>query len=224
VTEPPAVGKRRLLGRAERAASILAAAARAFGAAGYAGTSMDDIAAEAGVTRLILYRHFDSKQQLYEAVLDHTRAQLQEGLAYRERGPRPEMLRELLRVVRADPHGFRLLFWHAPREPRFAAYSASLSDQVAGVAEQGMREQIPDPQLRGWLAGMVGDFALQGILSWLEVGDESRDDEAAQVLVAAAAGIIAAAANRGTHPSTSGGGEPGASAERGGGAAEDADG
>ena len=35
-------------------------------------TSLDDIAAEAGVTRVILYRHFDSKTDLYQAVLDRS--------------------------------------------------------------------------------------------------------------------------------------------------------
>ena len=64
--------KRRLLSREQREASILRAAARAFATGGFAATSMEDIAAEAGVTKLIVYRHFDSKQQLYEAVLDHT--------------------------------------------------------------------------------------------------------------------------------------------------------
>ena len=58
----PAPGrKRRLLARADRAASILRAAARAFARAGYAGTSMDDIATAAGVSKLMLYRHFNSK-------------------------------------------------------------------------------------------------------------------------------------------------------------------
>ena len=42
-------GRRRLLSREERQASILRAAARAFAGAGFAGTSMEDVAAEAGV-------------------------------------------------------------------------------------------------------------------------------------------------------------------------------
>jgi len=38
--------------------------------AGFTATGLDDIAAEAGITRVILYRHFDSKTELYQAVLD----------------------------------------------------------------------------------------------------------------------------------------------------------
>src|SRR3954462_3631856 len=60
---------RRLMQRDERQAQILTAAAAAFARPGFAGTSMDDVAAEAGIPRLIVYRHFDSKEDLYRAVL-----------------------------------------------------------------------------------------------------------------------------------------------------------
>uniref|UniRef100_UPI0013D3C789 TetR family transcriptional regulator n=1 Tax=Fodinicola feengrottensis TaxID=435914 RepID=UPI0013D3C789 len=46
---PPAGAK--LLSAPERSASVLAAAARVFAAGGYARTSIDDIAAEAGITK-----------------------------------------------------------------------------------------------------------------------------------------------------------------------------
>src|SRR5262249_62182147 len=72
----PTPGKRKLLPRAERAASILRAASRTFARGGYADTSMDDIAAEAGVSTLMLYRHFNSKHELYQAVLDEVRSRL----------------------------------------------------------------------------------------------------------------------------------------------------
>ena len=56
--------------RADRQAQLLRAAATAFARAGFAATSMDDVAAEAGVTKLIVYRNFDSKEDLYRSVLD----------------------------------------------------------------------------------------------------------------------------------------------------------
>src|SRR5262249_48099601 len=67
-----AVRPRRLLPRAERRAALLHAAARVFARAGFAHTSLEEIAAAAGVTRLIIYRHFDSKEVLYRAVLQGT--------------------------------------------------------------------------------------------------------------------------------------------------------
>ena len=55
--------------RAERQAAILQGAAAAFARSGYAATSMEEIAAASGITKLIVYRHFDSKEALYRAVL-----------------------------------------------------------------------------------------------------------------------------------------------------------
>ena len=84
---------RRLMQRDERQAQILRAAAAAFARTGFAATSMDDVAAEAGITRLIVYRHFDSKEDLYRAVLtkvtDRLGEEWEKGMAAR----RPARLR-----------------------------------------------------------------------------------------------------------------------------------
>ena len=53
-----------------RRAEILRAASQVFARSGYAATSMEDVAAAAGVTKLIVYRHFDAKETLYRAVLE----------------------------------------------------------------------------------------------------------------------------------------------------------
>lgn len=53
----------------ERRDSILKAAQRLFAEKGYHGVSIDDIARQVDVSPAILYRHFKSKQQLYDAVL-----------------------------------------------------------------------------------------------------------------------------------------------------------
>jgi len=57
------------MARAERRDSILTGAARAFARAGYAATSMEDIAEASGITKLIVYRHFGSKEELLGAVV-----------------------------------------------------------------------------------------------------------------------------------------------------------
>lgn len=53
----------------ERRNSILKAAQRLFAEKGYHGVSIDDIARQVDVSPAILYRHFKSKQLLYDAVL-----------------------------------------------------------------------------------------------------------------------------------------------------------
>ena len=67
---------RRRLPVAERRALIVEAAGRLFGERGYDRTRLDELAAAAGVTKPILYRHFGSKQALYLALLERHRDDL----------------------------------------------------------------------------------------------------------------------------------------------------
>ncbi|UCE76112.1 MAG: TetR/AcrR family transcriptional regulator [Gammaproteobacteria bacterium] len=62
------VGKR--LKASERRATILAVAKVLFSDKGYHGVSVDEIAGRLGVSPAILYRHFASKEALYEEVLN----------------------------------------------------------------------------------------------------------------------------------------------------------
>jgi len=54
----------------ERRESILAAAQGLFASKGFHGVSVDEIARAVNVSPAILYRHFASKQSLYDAVLE----------------------------------------------------------------------------------------------------------------------------------------------------------
>jgi AcrR family transcriptional regulator len=60
------------LGSQERSERILIEATRLFSENGYAGTRMSDIAAAIGVTKPIVYRHFESKQALFEALVQRS--------------------------------------------------------------------------------------------------------------------------------------------------------
>src|SRR3954464_11301559 len=107
----------RRMPRAERREQILDAATRAFAVGGYTATGLDDVAVEAGVSRVILYRHFESKTDLYRAVLDRAGSRLGErvgGSGFSDR-----TIPALMRAADADPDGFRLLFRYAAREPEF---------------------------------------------------------------------------------------------------------
>ena len=53
----------------ERRATIIKVAKRLFAHTGFHGVSIDEIVKEVGVSPAILYRHFESKDELYQAVL-----------------------------------------------------------------------------------------------------------------------------------------------------------
>jgi TetR/AcrR family transcriptional regulator len=61
---------RRRLPAAQRRAAVLSCACRVFSRASYRGATTAEIAREAGVTEPVLYRHFESKRDLYLACLD----------------------------------------------------------------------------------------------------------------------------------------------------------
>jgi AcrR family transcriptional regulator len=57
-------------------ASILKAARKLFSARGFADTSIDDIAAAAGVAKGAVYHHFESKEEIFTQVLEGVQAEL----------------------------------------------------------------------------------------------------------------------------------------------------
>jgi AcrR family transcriptional regulator len=99
----------------ERRATIIEAAGRLFGERGYEGTRLDDIAAATGVTKPILYRHFDSKRALYVALLERHREDLGSFVGvFPAEGTVEERFRVVLDVwldyVEAHSYAWKMLF------------------------------------------------------------------------------------------------------------------
>jgi AcrR family transcriptional regulator len=188
----PTPGKRKLLPRAERAASILRAASHAFARGGYADTSMDDIAAEAGVSKLMLYRHFNSKHELYQAVLDEVQSRLTalehrpatlEGIGAERAVPEAtSTLLATIRVARELPDAYRLLYEHAAHEPEFADMAGDIRTRSTIKAERLLEAMIEDPTVRRWAARLVTAVTQEAVLAWLDVGEPERDEYVAERL------------------------------------------
>jgi AcrR family transcriptional regulator len=166
--------------RAERRDQILAAATRAFARSGYAATGLDDIAAEAGVSRVILYRHFDSKSDLYRAVLDHACLRLTATVGKDDFTP--ASLDALLDAAAADPDGFRLLFQHAVREPEFRAEVDRLRAGSVEIARRHFAELISDPAWATWATQLAPTVAVDAVIAWLDAGQPDRDRAADRIL------------------------------------------
>jgi AcrR family transcriptional regulator len=176
---PPSAAPRQLLARADRAASILRGAATAFARSGYAATSMEDVAAASGITKLIVYRHFESKEELYRSVLARVSDRLAEefSLALESERPGGVGARALLTVAREDPDGFVLLWRHAAREPHFADYAAAQRALAVDVARSLQGETRGDEVLRRWEAEVVVSWLVEAVLAWVDVGEPERDEE-----------------------------------------------
>jgi AcrR family transcriptional regulator len=161
-------GVTRRLPRAQRREQILDAATEAFARSGFAATSLDDVAAEAGVTRMIVYTHFESKTALYQAVLQRMRDRLGESTGA------PDFDRfsiaGLLTVAAAEPAGFRLLFHHAAREPEFRAEVDRMRSAGFDVARRYLAAHIPDPAWADWACHLVPIVVQEAVIAWLDAG------------------------------------------------------
>ncbi|MDK8345705.1 TetR/AcrR family transcriptional regulator [Brevibacterium sp. UMB1308A] len=66
--------------RAQRRSQLLSVSTEVFARQGYHATSMDNIALEAGVSKPILYQHFESKHELFTTIMDSAIEELAERL------------------------------------------------------------------------------------------------------------------------------------------------
>ena len=154
----------------ERRRLIEEAAARLFAERGYAGTSLEDVAAAAGVSRPVIYDHFATKRELHEAlVAAHLRA-LMEFVAARvtlEGAVLEERLRDgfaaFFEFMEANPYVWRIVMTEPLRGSGASAADPRLQSEVtAAVAAliQGSGARL-DP-------GRVTRYAES--LRWLTTG------------------------------------------------------
>src|SRR5262249_33838475 len=161
-------GPVRRLRRAERREQILDAATRAFARAGFTATSLDDVAEEAGITRVLLYRHLDPTAAVSRAVLERACARLVGSVGSDDFASRA--IPALIRAAAADPDAFRLLFRHAAREPEFRDQADSLTAASAEVARRDLAAQISAGPWLDWAARLVPAIAIEAVIAWLDAG------------------------------------------------------
>lgn len=176
--------------RLERREQILAAATRAFARAGFAATSLEDIAAEAAISRVILYRHFDSKTELYHAVLERATARLGAAVGYDQFTA--NSIEALLEAAAADPDGFRLLFHHAAREREFRAEVDGLRAASVAIAHRYLAAEIRDPDWADWAAHLVPTVAVESVITWLDAGQPDPRHTADRIRMVLSAVVAAA--------------------------------
>jgi AcrR family transcriptional regulator len=158
---------------------ILNAAARLFAGGHFHEVRMEDISAEAAVGKGTLYRYFNDKEALYDALLTRAARQMQERAAEAVRGTAPVEAR-LVRLVDAvleffdeNPHLFVLIQQAEARggddHPWQAARVANLL-RVEELLREGNRQRtflVRDPKMTALLL-------LGGVRAVYRFGPKSR--------------------------------------------------
>jgi AcrR family transcriptional regulator len=180
----------RRMPRAQRREQILEAATRAFARGGFANTGLDAIAAEAGVTPVILYRHFASKADLYREVIECGHRRLREATGGQEFDE--TSLPALIRAAAADPDAFRLLYRHAAREAEFRDVIDTLIEGSAEITGRYLTD-VADDRWRNWAARLLPSMTIDAVIAWLDAGQPDPDQAATRIRSIVDAVIAAAA-------------------------------
>ena len=165
-----------------RREQLLDVALEVFAGQGFHGTSMNDIADAAGVTKPVLYQHFDSKRDLYLALLEAVGNQLigaigkatgeaPDGKAQTEAG-----ILAYFRWVHDDRDQFRLLFGSgARREDDFAEAIRRVEDASAEAIAPLIAVDIDPDHQRTIAHGLVG--LVEGVSRRLIADDVTFDPQ-----------------------------------------------
>jgi AcrR family transcriptional regulator len=173
---------RKRLPLAERRALIVEAAGRLFGERGYDDTRIDDIAAAAGVTKPIVYRHFDGKRALYLSLLERHREDLSSFAgAVPAEGDLELRLRTVLEVwieyVETHAYAWKLLFRDTGGGEEVAAFRRDVHARARTVLVDMIRllsgGSIPRRELEP-LAELMSTGMGSLVLWWIETPGVSR--------------------------------------------------
>ena len=170
----------------ERREQILDVAVQVFASKGFHGASMNDVADAAGVTKPVLYQHFDSKQDLYLALLEDVGHRMLHSIAKATAGAtngktQTELgFQAYFRFVAGDHDAFLLLFGtQANRDAESTAVIRRITDEAADAIAPLIAVDI-DPDYRRTLAhGLIG-LAEGASRRLVELGETFDPDALAQ--------------------------------------------
>lgn len=165
---------------------IMAAAVTVFAGKGFQRASLDEIAAEAGLTKGAIYWHFRSKNDLFSALLEDRfqrntaplSAELAQAIANSEVGQRQQavaaILQGVLKRFQDDPDWPRLFleFLSQSRDPEIAARMRRLVEHgrelAAQMVEQMKAAGLTDPALDTDMLALFWTALMDGFLmAWV---------------------------------------------------------
>jgi AcrR family transcriptional regulator len=174
----------------ERRQQLLDVARALFAEKGFDGTSIEEIAHRAGVSKPVVYEHFGGKEGIYAVVVDREMHSLLDGIVSALSPGHPRELLEqaacaLLDYIESSTDGFRILVRDSPVASTTGTFSSLLNDIVSQV-EHILGVQFSakgyDPKLAAlYSQALVGMVALTGQW-WLEARRPKRDEVAAHLV------------------------------------------
>jgi len=189
-SERVAAGHRVRMSGKERREQLLDVGRSLFAAKGFDGTSVEEIADKAGVSKPVVYEHFGGKEGLYAVVVDREVRRLLDRITASLNGDHPRMLLEqaaaaLLDYVERETDGFRILVRDSPVASTTGTFASMLSDvasQVEHVLGAEFKRRGYEPKLAGlYSQALVGMVALTGQW-WLDARKPKRDEVVAHLV------------------------------------------
>jgi AcrR family transcriptional regulator len=165
-------------GADERRAEFIEIAIRLFSARPYGKVSMDEIAAEAGLAKSLLYYYFGDKQGLYVAGLQREmHEQIAAAAAGSSATPRERLMAALdahLAFIEQYPAGYRELLSGAMAHPEVRTIMEDQRSALQEMVLQGLPPEVPAGPavtlaVKGW-----GSFVEGAELAWLAAGGIDR--------------------------------------------------
>ncbi|AYA18241.1 TetR/AcrR family transcriptional regulator [Streptomyces alfalfae] len=187
--QPRRTRRTRMTG-AERREQLLDIGRTLFAAKGFEGTSVEEIAAKAGVSKPVVYEHFGGKEGLYAVVVDREMRQLLDMVTGALTAGHPRELLEqaafaLLDYIETYTDGFRILVRDSPVAQSTGTFASLISDiatQVEDILGQEFKGRGFDQKLAPLYAqALVGMVALTGQW-WLDVRKPKKAEVAAHLV------------------------------------------
>jgi len=174
----------------ERREQLIDVSRSLFAERGFEGTSVEEIAAKAQVSKPVVYEHFGGKEGLYAVVVDREVRTLLDGIqgsltSGRQRELIEQAALALLDYIEAHTDGFRILARDSSVGSTTGSFATILSDiasQVEGILVAEFKKRGLDAKTAPIYAQMlVGMVALTGQW-WLDTRRPKKPEVAAHLV------------------------------------------
>ncbi|MGD0374748.1 MAG: TetR/AcrR family transcriptional regulator [Streptosporangiaceae bacterium] len=174
----------------ERRAQLLDIGRRLFAERGLDGTSIEEIAAKAGVSKPVVYEHFGGKEGLYAVVVDREverfiamATRLLEGEDTTAKFEVAAVV--LLRYIQDNSDGFRILVRDsnpASGSGTFASLISDIASQVEYILGDVLKSRGYDPKLAPMYAQMLVGMVVFTGQWWLDARKPKLEEVAAHLV------------------------------------------